>query len=109
MAAHDGMFSAQDNGNIYSLALAITHGPAIDLDPPQQGREGWKEIFADHVHLRLMFNPEDGLEVNGGQAEFLFPPPVGGRWFIGEWKDLPRPGLIAIEPNTWGQIKANYR
>ena len=90
--------------------VSMNFGTTQDLDPPQPGRDGWKEIFVSNVHLRLMFNFEDGLEVNGGQAEFLFPPPVGGRWTIGEWIDLPRPepGRVAVEPTTWAQVKATY-
>ena len=104
------MFTAQDKGEIYSLRVSMIFGTAQDLDPPQPGLEGWKDILVTHVSLRLMFSPEDGLEVSGGQAEFLFPPPVGGRWTIGEWIDLPRPapGRVAVEPSTWGQFKALY-
>ncbi len=106
VAAHEGLFNAQENGDIYSLQLAITRGPATPLDPAPAGREEWQEIFASNVYLRLMFNPNDGLEVNGGQAEFLFAPDLDqpiyapsnpdsiasyGRYWIGEWKDLPRP------------------
>jgi hypothetical protein len=110
IAAHSGLFSARDQGQIYSLTVSITHGVAQDLDPPQPGREGWKEVFASDVHLRLMFNQEDGLEVIGGQAEFLFPPAVGNRWYIAEWSDLPRPGQgpVAVEVSTWGQIKFGF-
>lgn len=106
VAAHEGLFNAQENGDIYSLQLAITRGPATLLDPPQAGREKWMEIFASNVYLRLMFNPNDGLEVNGGQAEFQFAPDLTkpiyavsnpdsiatyGQYWVGEWKDLPRP------------------
>jgi hypothetical protein len=94
IAAHDRIFHAQDNGQIYSLELRVTRNPAADLNPPQVGREGWKEIFATNVYLRLMFNVDDGLEVNGGQAEFLFAPPdtTTGLFVINDWTDLPHPG-----------------
>jgi hypothetical protein len=108
--ALNAIFTGLDKGEIYSLLLAMTHDPAQDLDPPQPGRESWKEIFVSSVHLRIMFSSEDGLEVNGGQAEFLFPPPVAGRWYVGEWKDMPRPEpeRVTVEPTTFGQIKALY-
>jgi hypothetical protein len=93
LAAHRAIFDAQESGDIYSLELRITHNPAADLSPPEQGRDGWKEIFATNVYLRLMFNLEDGLEVNGGQAEFKFAPPVEGLFVINDWTDLPRPGI----------------
>ena len=108
--AHRGMFMAQDKGEIFDLTLSMAYDSAQDLDPPQPGREGWKEVFVNNVVLRLMFDPNDGLEVNGGQAEFLFPPPVGDRWYIAVWRDLPRPApeRDAVEPTTWGHIKAQY-
>jgi len=93
LAAHRAMFDAQESGGIYSLELRITNNPAADLNPPESGREGWKEVFATNVYLRLMFNLEDGLEVNGGQAEFKFAPPVDGLYVINDWTDLPRPGI----------------
>jgi len=93
LAAHRAIFDAQETGDIYSLELRITNNPAADLSPPEVGREGWKEIFATNVYLRLMFNLEDGLEVNGGQAEFKFAPPVEGLFVINDWTDLPRPGI----------------
>jgi hypothetical protein len=111
LAAHDGMFGAQAAGNIYSLDLRVTHDPAEDLSPPESGREGWKEVFATNVYLRLMFNLEDGLEVNGAQTEFKFPPAENGQFKIGDWIDLPRPGPmgpLTVEPTTWGAIKALY-
>jgi hypothetical protein len=111
LAAHEAIFGAQAAGNIYSLELRVTHDPAQDLSPPETGREGWQEVFATSVYLRLMFSLEDGLEVNGGQAEFKFPPAKNGRFKIGDWTDLPRPGKgrSAVEPTTWGGIKAAYR
>jgi hypothetical protein len=104
LEAHRGLFTAQENAEIYQLTLAVTYGATDSLGG------GWEEIFASNVQLRLMFNPNDGLEVNGGQAEFTFapdatkppiptipatqPPPnirfYGGYW-IAEWTDLPRP------------------
>ncbi len=89
IAAHEELFQAQESGEIYSLDLNILYDDPTDLN--EQGRDGWKLIFATNVHLRLMFNPEDGLEVNGGQAEFKFAPPVETIWYLNEWVDLPRP------------------
>jgi hypothetical protein len=109
LAAHDCMFGAQAAGNIYSLELRVTNDPAQDLNPPESGREGWKEVFATSVYLRLMLNLDDGFEVNGGQSEFKFPPAENGQFKIGEWIDLPRPGPrgpLTVEPTTWGSIKA---
>jgi hypothetical protein len=91
VAAHKAIFEAQEAGRVYSLELTITFNPAADLNPPEAGREGWKEIFATNVFLRLMENLEDGFEVNGGQAEFKFAPPVDGLYVINDWTDLPRP------------------
>jgi hypothetical protein len=114
LAAHQAMFNAQAAGQIYSIELRITHDPARALTPPQVGREGWQEVFATNVYLRLMFNQDDGIEVNGAQAEFEFPPAAGRsqapRFWISDWTDLPRPGLerSAVEPSTWGSIKAQY-
>ena len=93
LAAHRAIFDAQESGGIYSLELRITHNPPADLNPPEDGRDGWKEIFATNVYLRLMINPDDGLEVNGGQAEFKFAPPIDGLFVINDWTDLPRPGI----------------
>ena len=111
LAAHDAMFGAQAAGNIYSLELRIIHDPAQDLTPPETGREGWKEVFATNVYLLLMFNTQDGFEVNGAQAEFKFPPAEGGQFRIGDWTDLPRPFLAnreAVERPSWGQIKTLF-
>jgi len=111
LAGHDAMFAAQAAGDIYSLELRITHDPALSLTPPEVGREGWQEVFATSVYLRLMFNTDDGLEVNGAQGEFKFPPPEGGRFRIGDWTDMPRPFLApraAVDPPSWGKIKALF-
>jgi hypothetical protein len=112
LAAHHSIFDPAA-GQIYSLELRITREPARDLTPPEPGRKGWKEVFATNVYLRLMFNVDDGLEVNGGQAEFKFPPPDVGRsqatrFRIADWTDLPRPGLTAVDPMTWGKIKTLF-
>jgi hypothetical protein len=107
LEAHANMFAAQSAGGIYSIELRATHNPAADLNPPQVGREGWKEIFVTNVYLRLMFNPEDGLEINGGQTEFLFPPAAEGRFRIAEWTDLPRPGPLR-SGSSWGDIKMKF-
>jgi hypothetical protein len=111
LAAHAGIFGGQTANRVYSIELRVIHDPADDLSPPEVGREGWQEIFATNVYLRLMFNPEDGLEVNGGQAEFKFPPAKNGQFKIADWADLPRPGLVrsaSVENQTWGTIKALY-
>lgn len=117
LEAHRGLFTAQADSNIYSLTLRITYGQTerIDGDPE---RVDWEGIFASNVYLRLMFNPNDGLEVNGGQASFEFapdtskPPAEGARFYggywIAEWTDLPRPAPLAapaVEPATWGSMK----
>jgi hypothetical protein len=88
-----GMFTAQDESRIYSLILSITHAQAQDLYPPVEGREGWKEVFATNIYLKLLNNPDDGFEVNGGQGEYQMSQvrPPTGRWYIREWIDLPRP------------------
>jgi hypothetical protein len=110
LAGHEAMFAAQAAGDIYSLELRITHDPARSLTPPEVGREGWQEVFATSVYLRLMFNTEDGLEVNGAQGEFKFPPPEGGQFRIEDWIDLPRPFLarVAVDRPSWGQIKSLF-
>jgi len=66
-------------------------------------------IFVTNAHIRLMFSTEDGVEFFS-QEEFLFPPPVDGRWTIGEWIDLPRPapGRVTGGPRSWGELKAKY-
>jgi hypothetical protein len=87
----EGLFTAQDNREIHSLTLTIVHDPARDLN--EEGREGWKGVFATSVNLRLLVTPNDGLEVTNQQANykgFQVNPPTG-RWYIGEWIDLPRP------------------
>jgi hypothetical protein len=89
--ATKSIFEAQDNGDIYSLELTITHQPAGPLNPLDDTRPNWQEIFATNVYLKLMFNLEDGLEVNGGQAKWEFAPPVDGLYVINRWNDLPRP------------------
>ncbi len=114
VAAHEAMFTAQKAGEMYSLRLILTLDPTQDLTPPQVGREGWKQILATNVYLRLMFNPNDGLEVSGAQADFIFVPLEGGGWQIADWRDLPRPEPRrwadgeTVEPTTWGSIKALY-
>jgi len=105
LEAHRGLFTAQDNGEIYLLELRMTYG-AVDSLEVTEPETGWDTIFVSNVYLRLMFNPNDGLEVNGGQAEFTFAPdlysartrpaPTGHNpyfqsYWIAKWKDLPRP------------------
>lgn len=104
--AHENIFRAQANKDIYSLRVDITHHPAQDLDPPDPDRPGWKSIFARSTNLELLTSPGNGFAVQGGQAEFRLSP-SGDRWFIAEWSDLPRPE--AVEPPTWGRIKLVYR
>jgi hypothetical protein len=112
IAAHSNLFAAQENGEVYSLELDVTYGDPEPLEPPQTGREDWREILATNVNLRLLFNPNDGIEVEGGQAEFQLAP-FDDRWYIAGWTDLPRPlagtGLSAVEPATWGSIKHQFR
>jgi len=90
LSAHENMFRAQENRDIFSLELTIQHTPPELLEFPPIGQEDWVRIFATNVFLRLMFNPQDGLLVDGGQAEFLLAP-ADGRWYLVDWKDLPRP------------------
>jgi hypothetical protein len=90
LEAHRNMFRAQEEGQIYSLELRIQRQPPEELEFPQPGQENWVQIFATNVNLRLMFNPNDGLLVDGGQAEFKLAP-KNNRWYMTEWKDLPRP------------------
>ncbi len=108
LAAHEGLFTVQENGGVYSLALIVQCEPPRDPDPPIPGGEGWQEVFASNTYLRLMFNPNNGLEVNGAQGRFLMMPASGGRWYIAEWWDLPRPAP-AVETTSWGFIKASFR
>lgn len=108
LAAHSRLFDAQERGNIYSVELVVRHGPAIGLIPSELGSAGWKEVFASYVYMRVMTNLEDGFEVNGGRAVFVFSPPSDGNWQIAAWMDLPGPTSeeeSAVESVTWGQIK----
>ena len=90
LRAHENMFRALEDRNIHSLELTIEQRPPEPLEFPGPGQEDWVEILATNVFLRLMFNPQDGLLVDGGQAEFLLAP-ADGRWYLVDWKDLPRP------------------
>jgi hypothetical protein len=109
LAVHRAIFDAQGAGDIHSLELRIVHNPAQDLTPSEAGREGWKQVFATNVYLRLMFDMNNGLEVNGGQSMFLFPPPQEGKFNIAEWRDLPRPSPArSVESSTWGSVKAAF-
>lgn len=109
--AHRKIFQAQDSVQIYSLTLDIKFSPAKDLDPPDPARPGWKQVFAGNISLVLPETPNDGYALNGAQAEFLMQP-SNGRWFISEWRDLPRPGpsnpSSLVEPVTWCRIKRLY-
>ncbi len=112
LQAHQNMFAAQTNRDIFSIELTIQYNPATELQFPEPGQENWREVFATNVFLRLMFNPQDGLLVDGGQAKFLCAP-ADGRWYIVEWMDIARPFApgygTEIEENTWGSIKSIYR
>jgi len=107
--AQANIFQAKANRQIRELRLQIEFLPAEDLNDPS--RPGWKEVFASNVHLRLLTTPSDGYDVHGAQAQFRVYP-AKGRWFIGEWIDLPRPGSrpssASVDPSTWGSIKAAY-
>ncbi len=112
LLTHQHIFQAQENREIFTLELHIDHSPANAVEYPESGQEGWQEILATNVNLRLMFNPEDGLLVDGGQASFLFSR-ADDRWYINEWTDLARPfapgDSRAVEPSTWGSVEASYR
>ncbi len=112
VAVHEGIFGAQESGDVFSLTARLQLLPPSDPDPPVPGQEGWKQVFATNTYLRLMFSPNDGLEVNGGQAEFLVAPAAAGRWYVAEWQDLARPLVPGpgpdVEPSTWGSIKGAY-
>lgn len=107
--ANANIFQAHANGGIFELTLAIQSLPAQDINDPE--KPGWKEIYATNVHLRLLTSPHDGFEMRHGQAQFRAYP-AQGRWWIGEWIDLPSPRRrgpsFAVEPPTWGKIKAAY-
>ena len=90
LEAHVGMFGACESGEVRGLELSLTHLPAEPIEFPGEGQEDWAEIFVSNVFLRIMFNPEDGLVVDGAQARFLLAP-TADRWFIVDWTDLPRP------------------
>ena len=94
------LFEARDGGDIETLGLRIMHDPAGALYPPEEDREGWKEVFVTRLDLLLVRRP--GYEVPedvhwvrsglAGQARIKFSPaPDGSRWFIAEWLELPRP------------------
>jgi len=106
LGMHERLFGAQDLGDVFSIELRVDHEPARDLTPPVSGRAGWKEVFAPFVYLRLMFNIHEGIEVNGSQAQFLFPPAERGRFRIAEWNDLPNPSQKTEA--TWGRVKLHY-
>ena len=111
LTAHQAIFEEQSAGRIYSLELTITHNPPRALTPPEQDRDGWQEVVATNIYLRLMLNIEDGIEVNGGQANFKFPPAQDGLFRIGDWTDLPRPlgaNPSAVEGSTWGILKYTF-
>jgi hypothetical protein len=107
--ANANIFHAQANGQIHEMTLNIEFLAAQDLGDP--GRPGWKEVFATNVHLRLLTTPQDGFEILGAQARFRAYS-AQGRWWIGEWIDLPRPGPrgspSAVGARTWGRIKYLY-
>ncbi len=112
LQAHENMFRAQANKEIFALELSIQHAAPIELEYPSQDQQDWREIFATNVSLQLKFNPQDGLWVDGAQAKFVLAP-ADDRWYIVDWTDLPRPfvsgGNSAVEPASWGSVKAHYR
>jgi len=90
IAVHERMFEAQENRDIFSLRLTIRYDPAAPLEFPPTGQESWMEVRATNISLRLLFNPDDGLEVNNGRARFKMAPDNDEnptRWYIAEWKD----------------------
>jgi len=90
LSAHENMFNAQAARDIYSLALSLGYAAPEPLGFPEPGQEDWVMIFVSNCYLRLMFNPQDGLQIDGGQAEFILAP-ADDRWYIVDWTDLPRP------------------
>lgn len=120
LEVHRALFAAQADSTIHSIELRLTYG-ATEAIVDNPGRAGWERIFVSSVYLLLLFSPDDGLEVNGHQANFEFapdttqPPAEGGRFYgrywIGEWTELARPaprGETAVEPATWGGIKSLF-
>ena len=113
VAIHRRMFEAQARREIRSLALVLAHPPAAQLDPPQEGRDDWKEVFVPMVALRLLWNAADGLDATGGQCRFLAEPRAG-RWYIREWIELQRPRgrggapSLSVDGSTWAWIKARF-
>jgi len=106
---HQCLFEAQGE-DLFLVGLRVEHLRAEDLDPPRPDRAGWKQVFATNVHLRILTTPQDGLELNGGQAVFLSAP-IGDRWFLKEWVDLPRPEPripLASEPQSWWALKQKF-
>jgi hypothetical protein len=89
VASAENIFQAQENGGIFELTLTIESLPEEEIvgDPE---KEGWHEVFATNVHLRLLTTPQDGFEVIGGQAQFQAYQ-YDNRWWLAEWIDLPRP------------------
>jgi hypothetical protein len=110
--AHQNMFQAQEDGQLHSLQLALTHQPPQPIANPEPHQQNWVGIFVINVNLRLMLNANDGFLVDGTQADFKMAP-RGGRWYIVEWRDLPRPQPTRVghdaESSSWGAIKALYR
>ena len=105
------MFEAQQPRQIFSLSLTIQRLPPEPVELPGPGQEEWRQIFATNVNLRLLFAPDDGLEVQGAQAEFITAQ-ADDRWYLVEWTDLPSPlrrAASAVESTSWGAIKAQYR
>jgi hypothetical protein len=109
--AHRNIFQAQERGDIFSINVSIQHEPPEPLEFPDPGQEDWRQVQAINVNLRLLVTPVEGFEVVGGQARFLMAP-ADNRWYICEWRDLPRPmpsPAGAVQPTTWGSIKASFR
>lgn len=92
------LFERQDTGAIYSLTLAIREKEVREPDGGYPA--GWKELRAGRVDLRLLYNPDDGLVLNGGSTRFICAP-SGGRWLITGWFDPAEP----TRASTWAMVK----
>jgi hypothetical protein len=95
---HRRLFAAQAHGEIFSLQVTLNHGHAFDIPDPPPEHQGWRQIDAESVNFRLMFNPQDGFEVYGGSATFLFSC-ADGRWYINSWIDST--ATAVEEPRLW--------
>jgi hypothetical protein len=113
LEVHRHLFDAQAAGGVFSLTLSLQYLAAEPLPLPDIGQEDWRQVRVTNTNLRLLHTPNDGFEINGGQARFCLAP-ENDRWFICEWHDLPRPQPApaldsAVEASTWGSLKSMYR